>query len=416
MRVELFDDEIETVCVVRSADRRSPAQGAAAHVVSHSALRDAARIGWCGAVERHSRGTARSPAAAEGAGQAGGGAAAGAAHALRSRDDAARWATATASKTIRAICRAARRASRRRACTITCRADALLVVDESHQTIPQFGAMYKGDRSRKETLVEYGFRLPSALDNRPLRFEEWEKLCAADDLRLGHAGPRMRCEHSGQVVEQVVRPTGLVDPPGRDPAGRARRSTTCCRRFDCASSMDERVLVTTLTKRMAEDLTEYLAEHGVKVRYLHSDIDTVERVGNHPRPAPRQVRCAGRHQPAARGPGHAGGVAGGDSRRRQGRLPALGELADPDHRPRRAPPQRAGRSCTPTRDTGSIQRAHRRDRSPSRQTDGIQTTTWHHAARHQESVMDVMEGAVAVGESEADPDSCGSRCATTTRV
>ena len=154
--------------------------------------------------------------------------------------------------------------------------DGLLVVDESHVTVPQVGAMYKGDRSRKETLVEFGFRLPSALDNRPLRFEEWE--ARAPRAIYVSATPReYELQKSGDaIVELVVRPTGLIDPevevrPVRtqvdDLLGEANKRI----------AMGDRVLVTTLTKRMAENLTEYLSEHGVKVRYLHSDIETVER-------------------------------------------------------------------------------------------------------------------------------------------
>lgn len=154
--------------------------------------------------------------------------------------------------------------------------NALLIVDESHASIPQIGAMYRGDRSRKETLVEYGFRLPSALDNRPLKFAEWEQMLPQAVFVSATPGP-YEGQHAGQVVEQLARPTGLVDPelevrPAStqvdDLLGEIRR----------AVKAGERVLVTTLTKRMAEDLTEYLAEHDVRVRYLHSDIDTVERV------------------------------------------------------------------------------------------------------------------------------------------
>jgi excinuclease ABC subunit B len=154
---------------------------------------------------------------------------------------------------------------------------ALLVVDESHVTIPQLGGMYRGDRSRKETLVEYGFRLPSALDNRPLRFDEWERLAPQMIFVSATPGPYELKHSRGAVVEQLVRPTGLVDPevevrPVRtqvdDVLSEIRKVVT----------RNERVLITTLTKRMAEDLTEYLHEHGVKVRYLHSDIDTVERM------------------------------------------------------------------------------------------------------------------------------------------
>ncbi len=154
--------------------------------------------------------------------------------------------------------------------------ESLLVVDESHVTVPQIGAMYKGDRSRKETLVEYGFRLPSALDNRPLRFDEWERL--APQMIFVSATPgAYENENQGQVVEQVVRPTGLVDP-----AIEIRPAITqvddCLSEISLRVGANERILITVLTKRMAEDLTEFLMEHGVRVRYLHSDIDTVERV------------------------------------------------------------------------------------------------------------------------------------------
>jgi excinuclease ABC subunit B len=154
--------------------------------------------------------------------------------------------------------------------------DALLVVDESHQTIPQLGAMYRGDRSRKETLVEYGFRLPSALDNRPLKFEEWEAL--APQMIFVSATPgQYEARKAGQVVEQVVRPTGLVDPEVEIRPVRTQVDDVLSEVNRCVER-GERALITTLTKRMAEDLTDYLAEHGVRVRYLHSDIETVERV------------------------------------------------------------------------------------------------------------------------------------------
>ncbi len=153
---------------------------------------------------------------------------------------------------------------------------ALLVVDESHVTIPQIGGMYKGDRSRKETLVEYGFRLPSALDNRPLRFEEWEQ--RAPQMIMVSATPgNYEAEHQDRVVEQVVRPTGLVDPVVEvRPA--TKQVDDVLSEIGKTVSAGDRVLLTVLTKRMAEDLTEFLLDHGVRVRYLHSDIDTVERV------------------------------------------------------------------------------------------------------------------------------------------
>jgi excinuclease ABC subunit B len=154
--------------------------------------------------------------------------------------------------------------------------DSLLVLDESHVMVPQIGAMYKGDRSRKETLVNYGFRLPSALDNRPLRFEEWENL-APQTIFVSATPSTYEAEHASSIVEQVVRPTGLVDPEVEiRPVG--TQVDDLLSEINKRTMLDERVLVTTLTKRMSEDLTDYLREHGVKVRYLHSDIDTVERV------------------------------------------------------------------------------------------------------------------------------------------
>ena len=154
--------------------------------------------------------------------------------------------------------------------------EALLVIDESHVTVPQLGGMYRGDRSRKETLVEYGFRLPSALDNRPLRFDEFEKLAPQTIFVSATPGPYEQ-EHSDEIVEQVVRPTGLVDPEVEvKPA--STQVDDLMSEIGRRVALNERVLVTTLTKRMAEDLTDYLSEHGVRVRYLHSDIDTVERV------------------------------------------------------------------------------------------------------------------------------------------
>ena len=153
--------------------------------------------------------------------------------------------------------------------------NALVVADESHVSIPQLGAMYKGDRSRKETLVEYGFRLPSALDNRPLRFEEWE-LLTPQIIFVSATPGNYEEQHEGQRVEQVVRPTGLIDPEleVRPASSQVDDLLSEVRRV---VALQERVLVTVLTKRMAEDLTDYLAEHDVKVRYLHSDIETVER-------------------------------------------------------------------------------------------------------------------------------------------
>jgi excinuclease ABC subunit B len=154
--------------------------------------------------------------------------------------------------------------------------DALMIIDESHVTIPQLGGMYRGDRSRKENLVEYGFRLPSALDNRPLRFDEFESV-VRQTIFISATPAEYERQKSAQVVEQVVRPTGLVDPQVIvRPA--STQVDDLLSEISVRVKKQERVLVTTLTKRMAEELTEYLAEHGVKVRYLHSEVDTVERV------------------------------------------------------------------------------------------------------------------------------------------
>lgn len=154
--------------------------------------------------------------------------------------------------------------------------DALLVLDESHVMLPQLGAMYRGDRSRKETLVEYGFRLPSALDNRPLQFEEFLQLIP-ETIFVSATPGDYEIEHSSRVVEQIVRPTGLLDPICEVRPVDSQVEDVLSE-INTRIKVKERVLITTLTKKMAEDLTQYLAEHGVKVRYLHSDIDTVERV------------------------------------------------------------------------------------------------------------------------------------------
>ncbi len=154
--------------------------------------------------------------------------------------------------------------------------NALLFIDESHVTVPQIGAMYKGDRSRKETLVEYGFRLPSALDNRPLRFEEFEKLMP-QAIYISATPSTYEAEHSGEVVEQVIRPTGLIDPEITiRPV--SIQVDDLLSEINTVIKKNERILVTTLTKRMSENLTDYYTEHGIRVRYLHSDIDTVERM------------------------------------------------------------------------------------------------------------------------------------------
>lgn len=154
--------------------------------------------------------------------------------------------------------------------------DALLILDESHVTVPQIGAMYKGDRSRKENLVQYGFRMPSALDNRPMRFDEFEQL-SPQTIFVSATPSAYEIEHSGDVVRQVIRPTGLIDPE-IEVRPVATQVDDVLSEITQRAANNERVLITTLTKKMSENLTDYLAEHGVRVRYLHSDVDTVERV------------------------------------------------------------------------------------------------------------------------------------------
>ncbi len=256
--------------------------------------------------------------------------------------------------------------------------DALIIVDESHQTVPQIRGMYHGDRSRKEVLVAYGFRLPSALDNRPLNFQEWESRVRQVVFVSATPGPYELAKAQGVVVEQIIRPTGLIDPPievrpvkGQvdDLLGEIRQRV----------ARGERVLVTTLTKRMAEDLTQYYQELGVRVRYLHSDIETLERVRDPPRPQARHVRRAGRHQPAARGARPAGGLAGRHPGRRQGGLPAIGGIAHPDGRPGRQERARPGahvRRHGDRFDAGGDQR----DEPPPRPAGGVQRRARHHPA------------------------------------
>ena len=230
--------------------------------------------------------------------------------------------------------------------------DYLLFIDESHVTVPQIGGMYRGDVSRKQTLVDYGFRLPCALDNRPLNFAEFEARigqvvyvsATPADWELEHA--------AGRVTEQIIRPTGLMDP--RVEVRPARNQVDdLLGEIRARAAAGERVLVTTLTKKMAEDLTDYYQDVGVKVRYIHSDIETIERVE-----IIRDLRKGVADVLVGinllrEGLDIPGGLAGGRARRRQGRVPALGALADSDHRPRRAQRERHRdplcRHRTPTR-------------------------------------------------------------------
>ena len=221
--------------------------------------------------------------------------------------------------------------------------DSLLLLDESHVTVPQIRGMFAGDFSRKSTLVEHGFRLPSALDNRPLRFDEWEKKF---DRRLFVSATPSDYEvamSGGEVVEQVIRPTGLVDPIVRVEPARGQ-VPALLQEVKARAARGERVLVTTLTKRLAEDLSRYLKEQGLRCKWLHSELDAFERVTHPPRAARGGLRRPGGRQPAARGARPARGLDGLHPRRRQGGLPPQRDLADPDHRPVGPARQRRGRA------------------------------------------------------------------------
>ena len=257
--------------------------------------------------------------------------------------------------------------------------DFVLFVDESHVTVPQIGGMYRGDRSRKETLVEFGFRLPSALDNRPLNFEEFEKTLH-QTVYVSATPADYEIMRSGHVrVEQLIRPTGLTDPEiVVRPA--ATQVDDLLEEIRKRTAVNARVLVTTLTKRMAEDLTDYYQDLNVKVRYLHSDIDAIERVE-----IIRDLRkgvfdvLVGINL-LREGTGPAGGLAGGHPRRGQGGFPALGAVADPDHRTRRA---QRGRHRDPVRRRHDRfhEAGHRRDRAAARGPAGLQRGTRHRAPK-----------------------------------
>ena len=262
-------------------------------------------------------------------------------------------------------------------------ADALLFIDESHQTVPQIGGMYHGDRSRKTTLVNYGFRMPSALDNRPLTFEEFENRVHQTIYVSATPGPYELKKTAGVVVEQIIRPTGLVDPrvevrPVRgqvdDLLGEIRARV----------ERQERVLITTLTKRMAEDLHEYYAELGVKNAYMHSEVATLDRV--------KILRDLRRGDIDAligvnllrEGPGPAGGDAGGHSGRRQRGFSALGRIVDPDDRAGGAQCEWDGDSVR-RHDDGQHAAGDRRDGSAAARAGGLQRGERNYASKHCES-------------------------------
>ncbi len=256
--------------------------------------------------------------------------------------------------------------------------DALIIVDESHQTVPQIRGMYFGDRSRKEVLVAYGFRLPSALDNRPLNFEEWEARIGQVTFVSATPGPYELAKAQGVVVEQIIRPTGLIDPPieVRPVKGQV---DDLLQEIRVRAAAGERVLVTTLTKRMSEDLTQYYQELGVKVRYLHSDIETLERVE-----ILRDLRrgvfdvLVGINL-LREGLDLPGGLPRRGARCGQGRVPAIGRLTHPDVGSRRA---ECERPCHHVRGHGDRidARRDRRDRAPPRPAGSLQPGARHHPA------------------------------------
>ena len=246
-------------------------------------------------------------------------------------------------------------------------ADALVIVDESHQTVPQIRGMFHGDRSRKQVLVDYGFRLPSALDNRPLNFEEWERRVHQVVFVSATPGPYelAAAPAASSSSRSSGRPAWSIRRSRCGPC--AGRWTTCSREIRARAAAGERVLVTTLTKRMAEDLTQYYQELGVRVRYLHSDIETLERVE-----ILRDLR-RGEFDVLVginllrEGPRPAGGLAGGHPRRRQGGVPAVGRRADPDVRARGAQRARHGHHVR-RRDDRQHARGDRRDRAAPRRS------------------------------------------------
>ena len=260
--------------------------------------------------------------------------------------------------------------------------NALVFVDESHVTVPQLGGMYRGDFRRKATLAEYGFRLPSCMDNRPLRFEEWDAMRPQTVGVSATPGGWEIDQAGGVFVEQVIRPTGLIDPPVEVRPARTQVDDLVGEVREVARK-GYRALVTVLTKRMAEDLTEYLHEQGIRVRYMHSDIDTIERIE-----IIRDLRLGAfdvlvGHQPAARRARHPGVRPGRHPRRRQGRFFAQRDVADPDHRPRGAQRRRQG---------GALCRHRHRldgardggDQPPPREAGRVQHRQRHHAREHQE--------------------------------
>ena len=274
---------------------------------------------------------------------------------------------------------AASRASRRTRCSTSSPTDFLLIVDESHVTLPQVRGMFAGDHSRKTTLVEHGFRLPSALDNRPLRFDEWEKQAQAGAVHVGHARAATSWSgRGGEVVEQVIRPTGLVDPVIHVKPARGQVP-------DLLEEIKKRADAEGAHAGHDADqaagrgpVAATSARPGLRCKWLHSELDAIERMHDPARAARGGVRRAGRRQPAARGARPARGVAGRDPRRRQGGVPAQRDVADPDDRP--GGPQRQRRGDPLRRQGDRLDAAgDRRDEPPARAAAGVQRGARHHA-------------------------------------
>ena len=256
--------------------------------------------------------------------------------------------------------------------------DFVCFIDESHQTVPQIGGMYEGDRSRKQTLVDYGFRLPSALDNRPQTFDEF--LSITPQLMFVSATPgEYERTRSTRVVEQIVRPTGIVDPVV-EVRETKNQIDDLMNEVRARVERDERVLVTTLTKKMSEDLSAVPARDGLQDALPALGDRHARAHPDHPRPAARRVRRARRREPAARGPRPAGGLAGGDPRRRQGGLPARRDLADPDDRPGGAQHRGHGADVRRQGDQGDA-RGDLRDRPPARDPARLQRGARDHRRR-----------------------------------
>ena len=257
--------------------------------------------------------------------------------------------------------------------------DFLVFIDESHVTVPQLHGMWHGDRSRKQNLVDYGFRLPSAMDNRPLRFEEWESRIGQTIYVSATPGPFELTKSAGVVVEQIIRPTGLVDPQVEIRPVKGQIDDLLAEIRDRAAK-NQRVLVTTLTKRMAEDLANYYTEVGVRCRYMHSEIETLERIrllrdlrkGEYDVLIGINLLREGLDLPE---------VLGGHPGRRQGRLPPQPGLAHPDHRPRRPPPRRPRHPLRRQDDRLHAPR-HRRNQPSPRKAGDLQRSQRHHPADH----------------------------------